>query len=585
MEKIKKICKGLFFNCKSRRQMDKSNDPWIYFKDLLEKIDKTQFERNNVSTTYDMNEIYNVICNNIFVMFYGKKHAKQKFEYSLKKAKDYIQSIVACSIKIEWDTIMFKFKNVYSKQIAETDEVINTMITKTEYIAKTTRNGYGININNMFNLFKGIIFICGGLHIWSMYNKYDIPLNILNDYFMGPDFIKYIKIYQKNIIMRTRLYMLNSKLKNEKKKYNIQKIIMEFFNITKRTLANYIIKNFCNRECDCCDITNITYEQLQKIYQFLYPKQEMKTISYLIGGTVFLISNRELMTQRGNIIVSLKYSPLFINETDEKYNIILDELQKHYHFKPLYITLKEPNAACEKKYIINTNTEMMCHIIEKIDNMRVQECVVCTRKVVNMKKILKYRNVVCNYCFADIIDNVYKTLTSPIGLNRFYNTMRFENIFKRGDWLRISLIYDLNVNCIFIDKKIYRYLTIINYSRKLGKKYRAFLEELHITGNEYIKIQQEKTHDNEIIEITEDSNIRKCPLCMCLIEKTGGCNAITCPHCTLLFCFQCISPVNVLREDGQGIYTCKCGSITRFFQHDEDVMQQRQKLYNFTNNF
>ena len=68
-------------------------------------------------------------------------------------------------------------------------------------------------------------------------------------------------------------------------------------------------------------------------------------------------------------------------------------------------------------------------------------------------------------------------------------------------------------------------------------------EEREVLEKQYGKSKLEKAFQEQDSMAWLDTNARKCPNCQAKIEKTLGCNKMTCTHCSASFCWLCSAPL------------------------------------------
>lgn len=504
----------------------------------------------------------------VFRTFYGKKHAHAKWMDSVRKAAakmpTYFKNV---SVVVGKDTITFAFSRYYAetKTPAETDKMF---VLTTHQLTKF------VDVSHLADMFNVEVIKCSGLHVLG--EQLFIHGNLPRGKYLAPYFAEQLMKGQRRLFLR-ELNELNEKIEKIKGRWKEanderNRLLMEFFGIT----SIYKLHKLIDVGKLPIQGGGITPKEAEAGFRYL-TRIETHTIIREFGPLVVAVSNRPLWS---NLIgPAVRFEP-FIVEPSVRYNRLTEELNAFYGLgsSPFYLS--------RNGYPVYPHG----YLLEKYSRKSIKSCTVCTRQCVISAVRLDRNVVLCVQCFMDTMRSQFIAVLrdGELPYERFIAERRFKSVFAGdNDWLRISAIGGPNANVVFFKRRLVLNLMqgIFAHCFKAFKvEFVNFLQSLRMTTKQLI--ERRPLPADDAVELP--AGLARCPTCAVIVEKSDGCDAITCARCSTLFCYQCSSLVDVPFENG---FTCHCEydverriyPITRTFQHHESLSAAVDELQAYAN--
>ena len=297
-------------------------------------------------------------------------------------------------------------------------------------------------------------------------------------------------------------------------------------------------------------------------------KEKNKNKSILISSkhkklNNYLISSEESSNNR-NFLKNPKFNKKIKNDISSAKNNSSKSSKKRKNYK---LPLFDGNNG--EKDINNISEET-----KQIDEI----CLICEEKLTNKEKEKNYlecSHYFCNECYysyfkVKINNNEVERIKCPEKdcKNIIHNNFIEEHLINDISLLekykklrqRKQLMLDPNIQlCPFPDCE--------SYAKKENNKYVSCIHN----GHKFCFNCLKDWHNNEECKIDTDKSfekwkdsykVKRCPNCKYFIEKSEGCNHMTCSNCKYEFCWFCMQKYEIGHYDLNGkcigLQTCDC---------------------------
>ncbi|KAI0100628.1 hypothetical protein GGR51DRAFT_347259 [Nemania sp. FL0031] len=123
------------------------------------------------------------------------------------------------------------------------------------------------------------------------------------------------------------------------------------------------------------------------------------------------------------------------------------------------------------------------------------------------------------------------------------------------------------------------YILNANRTKRIGKCTKcarrtciACLRKSHFGACDKTQMDAERETDDAVFRLAKSRGWKRCPNCLTLVQRNGGCNSITC-LCTQLFCYQCGGAF----VDGRHDCPHRQRQAEQMAQRREEQRQQQQR--------